>query len=454
MISDHNRTVKSGKGSSSMADFAISPDVFKGEKKRVSIPLDSPCARNCKIVKFNPSCDFSDIDSNKPMLVCSEDKENIRGNVGTNIDFSSSLSQTKKLSMTDAEKAMDGAPQGEIFDVTVAFDEEIAPSESPKEEIHAALLCLSNSESTWADKHSAVESMRRMMLHHSSEIIDTPGCIALIITAAVEAVASLRSSTSRNAILCLKQFIESQERFNLSTDQISAIILSLMNRTAIGPKFVAECAYAVCDNAINFVNFLDLFEILKPISWHKNADTSSKSYTLISRSFLHMEQFSSADSFRATINEYLFELVSFFGIGLTSKRAEGKQQSRKALLTLKNSVGSERFSEVVLMIPSQMSQAVIKKEVCRTVRERSAGLIRRKHVSCKGKSRLTELFSKTELVERHHGNEPGTTVMNEADSSFSPSLSSVEKLQDASQRRGHAAIINIPSSNDEETFIM
>ena len=37
--------------------------------------------------------------------------------------------------MTDAEKAMDGAPQGEIFDVTVAYDENITPSNNPDEEI-------------------------------------------------------------------------------------------------------------------------------------------------------------------------------------------------------------------------------------------------------------------------------------------------------------------------------
>ena len=163
------------------------------------------------------------------------DKENVLNTNSSNIFLSSSsslgLSQTKKLDMTDAEKAMDGAPQGEIFDVTVAYDENIAPSTNPDEEIKLALTCLGDTKAAWADKHSAIESMRRLMLHHSSDIINTPGCIAVIISAAVEAVASLRSSTSRNAILCLNQFIESYERFDISNEQLSVIITSLMNRT-------------------------------------------------------------------------------------------------------------------------------------------------------------------------------------------------------------------------------
>ena len=168
------------------------------------------------------------------------DKENILHTTSSNIFLSSSsslgLSQTKKLEMTDAEKAMDGAPQGEIFDVTVAYDENIAPSNNPDEEIKLALACLGDIDAAWADKHSAVESMRRLMLHHSSDIVNTPGCIAVIISAAVDAVASLRSSTSRNAILCLNQFIESHERFEISNEQLSVIINALMNRT--GTKFI------------------------------------------------------------------------------------------------------------------------------------------------------------------------------------------------------------------------
>lgn len=164
-----------------------------------------------------------------------KDKENVLNTTSSNIFLSSSsslgLSQTKKLAMTDAEKAMDGAPQGEIFDVTVAYDENIAPSNDPDEEIKLALACLGDADAPWADKHSAVESMRRLMLHHSSDIINTPGCIAVIISAAVDAVASLRSSTSRNAILCLNQFIESHERFEISNEQLSVIINVLMNRT-------------------------------------------------------------------------------------------------------------------------------------------------------------------------------------------------------------------------------
>ena len=209
---------------------------------------------NSKKGGFNPSASGVNVfqvyektksNSSSSGNVCTSDvidKENVLNTTSSNVFLSSSsslgLSQTKKLAMTDAEKAMDGAPQGEIFDVTVAYDENIAPSTDPDEEIRIALSCLGDANSVWADKHSAIESMRRLMLHHSTDIINTPGCIAVIIDAAVDATASLRSSTSRNAILCLNQFIESYERFEISNEQLAVIINALMNRTGTVAKLI------------------------------------------------------------------------------------------------------------------------------------------------------------------------------------------------------------------------
>lgn len=111
--------------------------------------------------------------------------------------------------------------------------------------------------------NSAIESIRRIILHHSSEITSDLGLIPSIIDATVESVASLRSSISRNAILCLKLLIESCERFQLSIEQMTAILSSLMNRTAVGPKFVADSAYNVISNSIDHLQFATVFTILK-----------------------------------------------------------------------------------------------------------------------------------------------------------------------------------------------
>lgn len=201
--------------------------------------------------------------SNPSVFICDVDNKENYVNTLTSNEMKNVLSNTKKLIMTDTEKAMDGAPQGEIFDVTVMMNEDIAPSTNPKEELELALKSMSDTSTAWAERHSAIESARRIVLHHISELVANPSSLPVIIKATIDSVASLRSSTSRNAILCLGLIIESQTIIELSIDQLISILISLMNRTAVGPKFVADSAYSVILNSIEHVQFLSFFDAIK-----------------------------------------------------------------------------------------------------------------------------------------------------------------------------------------------
>ena len=251
---------------------------------------------------------------------------------------------------------------------------------------------------------SAVESVRRLLLHHVSEVqASEPCCLSDIIAAVTEAAASLRSSTSRNAILCLQLIIESQQRFELSIEHITHILSSLMHRTAVGPKFVADSAYCAISAAILLIPFSTMFHILQTFSQHKNADTANKAFVVGSRALLTelLEP-----SCKQTVETLLPQLLSFFGAGLTSKRIEGKQASRKALLSIKACIGDSEFELHIQVLPS-MVQAVIRKDIC-SESSSTAILPPETEVSpakrklrakvLQKKSRLTELFSDTDFL--------------------------------------------------------
>lgn len=84
--------------------------------------------------------------------------------------------------LSQEEKHMDGAPEGELFLVTVLARSEIAPSDDVKAEVQAleALLESRASESgdvaadasdsavSWATEYAAVDSVRRFAIHHPS----------------------------------------------------------------------------------------------------------------------------------------------------------------------------------------------------------------------------------------------------------------------------------------------
>jgi len=285
-----------------------------------------------------------------------EDKEN----VALNIVSANKVSICKKLDLSEAEKAMDGAPQGEIFDVSVLQDFSLVPSACPEEELDQALKLLLEPAASWAEKHSAIESMRRLMLHNSSLISSRLDVIDIVVTASVDYISSLRSSTAYNSILCISLILENKEKFQLSDENINTSLTSLMQRTVAGPKFVIDSAYSTIKRSVLHLSFSLLFHILRPFSVHKNADTVSRAYAALSHNALSTEQ-------HASFNEFVVEnqlvVITFFAEGLTSKKTEGKTHSRKVLLAIQKLLDLDAFSSCVAKIEAPMIRAVVQKEI-------------------------------------------------------------------------------------------
>ena len=234
---------------------------------------------------------------------------------------------------------------------------------------------------------------------------------------------------------------------------------------------------------------------MKPLSLHKNAETVNKSYIIASMSLLRSveEKKQAPEKVEEMIGECIDDVIGFFGTGLSSKRAEGKQHCRKALVAIKKIVAAEKFKESVSSIPVAMTQSIIQKEVSKTtfnsvssskqnggngimdgssnsfpIKRRKLGLtsswINEENFSNgndKNKSRLTEIFSKatigfeknvedrdnSNICDNEHGTKNTSPVKNGNNLNAAITTNNITTVK---KTGGVAAIVNIGYDQNDD----
>lgn len=133
------------------------------------------------------------------------------------------LAAIHRQTLRQEEKQMDGAPEGELFVVTVLTRDELQPSANVETEMDTLQQLLAHKQApqqtaegemdaptaveiSWASEYYAVESVRRLAVHHP-ELVKTHLSDALAVLIC-PAVANLRSAVARNALLCIQDLIE------------------------------------------------------------------------------------------------------------------------------------------------------------------------------------------------------------------------------------------------------
>lgn len=133
------------------------------------------------------------------------------------------LAAIHRQTLRQEEKQMDGAPEGELFVVTVLTRDELQPSGNVETEMDTLQTLLAHKQApqqtaegetdasaaveiSWASEYYAVESVRRLAVHHP-ELVKTHLSDALAVLIC-PAVANLRSAVARNALLCIQDLIE------------------------------------------------------------------------------------------------------------------------------------------------------------------------------------------------------------------------------------------------------
>jgi len=279
---------------------------------------------------------------------------------------------------------MCGAPEGELYDVTLLQDNEISPYNG---NVIDELIMLINksglyndnndnnnnnnndsSSGTWADKYALVEFIRRVLLHHIDNLIlefqqrlivdsnsnsnsndNNQNSFMITLTdATVDALQSLRSSTVRNGLLCARSIIKNYSKIPWSDTQLQRIVTDLVNRTTVGPRFICEQAGEVLTNLTTSLPPLTSILILVPSIGHKNADACSKVYSLIAESSLQLNEIVYEPSSSLSSSTCIMKkLVDSLSKGLNAKRPQARDLCRKAFRHIQIKMGNDAFQSML-----------------------------------------------------------------------------------------------------------
>ena len=248
--------------------------------------------------------------------------------------LSSSLGLKKTIEISKKERQMNGAPEGELFDSTVVDDDDLLPCHAPLKELQRMVLSHQRS-SVWADQFAAIEFFRRIALHHADVLVADPCLLGYVVEAGVEASRSIRSSTTRNGILCLRAVLRScpDHAMAIYAEDIFSV---LFHRIGAGPRFIADLADQVCTEGSARLSSGIVVTAIGPSTTHKNATASGKAVYLLAVRAQALALWS------ADLPQWMLA-VPLLTEGLDSRRSSGKDASRTCLAQALGAVGATIF---------------------------------------------------------------------------------------------------------------
>ena len=263
---------------------------------------------------------------------------------------------TKKIRISKDEKNLSGAPEGDIYDITVIADENLDPLPNPSLEWPTTINILSLDTTSWAEKHSAIEIIRKLSIHHQDELNEERISVALM--EATRATGSLRSCICRNGILCLQSLFRIPHLINWITGRNEGIyaesISALMNKSANGPRFICASALAALEVAVHRTPIALLSTILQPSSTHKNAEIANLSFVFVAEQALRCSSLLGGES-----DEVLSELLLLLERGLGGPRPAGREACKKALESITATLGAPRVQSIMdALIPADRRAAL------------------------------------------------------------------------------------------------
>ena len=270
--------------------------------------------------------------------------------------------------LSEEEKAMNGAPEGELFVVEVIETANLLPFENDHE-IEVALeqcqsvLAFDNSANatSWADAFHAVTTLRRILIHHAK---NTPG-LAETLPSLMEGVAttsrSLRSALARNSLLCAGALLACPE------PTVSEAVWQLSGKTLdelVGCLVEARCAtkalWAAAEESLSgCVNELPpkqlalLVPRLALKAGHKNKEVAEAAVVWAAQALASLAASSKGSIGLASLRALnLSTTLPMLLLGLNGRAPSGKQASRRCLTMLKSLCGESALGQAVSALSS------------------------------------------------------------------------------------------------------
>lgn len=259
------------------------------------------------------------------------------------------MSKTVKIiGVSDAEKKMNGAPVGALYEVTVCEDTALqayANDEEALSQLQMALETYKSSE-VWADKFEAITTMRRCA-RHFPQLLDQRTRFVECLDAALDGISSLRSTTVKNALLSLKTLISNA--WAKEAEEASRITTSMANRLAsAGPKFLIDFAFTVAELAAASLPCEYFVPAMQKFLSHRSLEIQRKAGVLIAASVDRVKE--------QMTEELVIKVIAALVECATKVTNQMVQQKSAALLLAMKQLSGDRWNDIVLSQISDESQ--------------------------------------------------------------------------------------------------
>ena len=252
-------------------------------------------------------------------------------------------SEVKKVKLSKNEMEMNGAPVGDIFDIKVQVDEDLAKLDDPKRQVECALEVINIASSTWAERYAAIEVLRRSILFCPNLMTTT--VVGSVIVGVNKDMDSLRSCIIRNSVLCLravlglsvlKEWIVSDEG-----PVFDELLGKLLLKSCNGPKFLCKIISEVLVISSYALPFARLCSILLSFCGHKNSEVCNQVYTVGCDNFVNRIDLIMQEN----DTKVIVDCLNLFQKGISSVKPSGRESSKKALKQYCDRAGPEIFNQ-------------------------------------------------------------------------------------------------------------
>ncbi len=251
-------------------------------------PLSSS---DCKTKAHNhfPTCNMIKVTDENDASITSASRQNL--NLKRERSPTPTKVEAKKLKISSDEALMNGAPEGDLYDITVLQNEALPVLESSVEVteklLRESLAAAANDNASWADRFAAVQLIRQVALSQTHRIIINNDCMITIacLESCLNAIGSLRSCSVRNGLLALGALVEYVPAL-LEKENASLLLNSLLNGklVASGPRFIIDSAQKLVIAAVYGMSPLVGIAGLGPATLSRSADVSNLASELIATS--------------------------------------------------------------------------------------------------------------------------------------------------------------------------
>ena len=280
-----------------------------------------------------------------------DNKENCQNHCSSNASLGSTsrqiatLGEAKKIDISQDEKSMNGAPTGDLFDLSVHPDEELTSFVDDDDALAQLRLVSSMSCKLWVEKYERVQIIRRICLHHADAILNNNiAVLSQVLTYVIDEAESLRSCNVRNAVLCLKSMIvHCGQLLSSNHENCCSVVSVLLFRSANSPRFLMNLAFSSLSTAVTALEPSTLIDCLVSFSTHKNNEIAANAITIAVDCINHHYQnliLGGSDSEKGIAIRILFA-------GINSKRIKAKEGSKALLRRLLDSFGADSFLTLI-----------------------------------------------------------------------------------------------------------